>query len=110
MLSNICQQVNNLVTTLIVIICLLPNDQGIHGVPLSLYVLLVYSNFYGQIYRMMADKCRVEDPHNSRALLEKASQSVELAIQRISHDDDSVSCYRIKMFSFPFCSVLFAWK
>jgi len=55
-------------------------------------VLLVYGNFYGQVYRMMAEKCRVEDPHNSHALFEKANQSVELAIQRIHRDDDGVSC------------------
>jgi len=41
---------------------------------------------------MMAEKCRVENPHNSHALLEKANQSVEQAILRIPHDDDSVSC------------------
>ena len=40
---------------------------------------------------MMAEKCCVEDPCNSHALLEKASQCVEQAIQRIPHDDDGVS-------------------
>ncbi|XP_065888730.1 E3 SUMO-protein ligase RanBP2-like isoform X2 [Dysidea avara] len=41
-----------------------------------------------KVYRMMAEKCCVEDPCNSHALLEKASQCVEQAIQRIPHDDD----------------------
>ena len=41
---------------------------------------------------MMAEKCRVEDPRNSLALLEKASHCVEQAIQRIPHDGDNVSC------------------
>ena len=39
---------------------------------------------------MMSEKCRVDDPHNSYGLLEKANSCIKQAKQRISVDDDSV--------------------
>ena len=39
---------------------------------------------------MMSEKCRVDDPHKSYGLLEKANSCIEQAMQRISADEDSV--------------------
>ena len=51
-------------------------------------MLIIYVN----LFTCWAEKCLVEDPRNSLALLEKASHCVTQAIQRIPHDGDSVSC------------------
>ena len=39
---------------------------------------------------MMSEKCCVDDPHKSYALLENASSCIVQAIQRIASDDDNV--------------------
>ena len=39
---------------------------------------------------MMSEKCRVDDPHKSRGLLDKANRCIEQAMERIPVDDDSV--------------------
>ena len=39
---------------------------------------------------MMSEKCRLDDPHKSYGLLDKANSCIEQAMQRISVDDDSV--------------------
>ena len=41
-----------------------------------------------QVYIMMSEKCRVDDPHKSCGLLDKANKCIKEAMQRT--DDDSV--------------------
>ena len=38
---------------------------------------------------MMSEKCRVDEPHKSYGLLEKANSCIEQAMQRIAGDDDN---------------------
>ena len=41
---------------------------------------------------MMSEKCRMDDPHKSYELLEKANSCIEQAMQRIAGDDDESVC------------------
>ena len=41
---------------------------------------------------MMSEKCRVDDPHKSYGLLEKAKSCIEQAIRRVTDDDDDSVC------------------
>ena len=45
---------------------------------------------YVQVYLMMSEKCRVDEPHKSYDLLEKANSCIEQTIQRVGDDDVSV--------------------
>ena len=41
---------------------------------------------------MMSEKCRVDEPHKSYGLLEKANSCIEQAMQGIADDDDDSVC------------------